>query len=86
MRMGNCTLGCQIWGCVRIAFTERQNVGEDVELANARLIAAAPNLLANLKALWHAVAKYDSIGFEGSELLEVMSDARQAIEDAGDRT
>ncbi len=61
-------------------------ISPEEDLANARLIASAPKLLHNLKALWHAVAKYDGIGQEGSELLEVMSDARQAIEDAGDHT
>jgi hypothetical protein len=32
-----------------------------------------------LKRLWLAVAAYGLIGFEGSQLLEVMSDARAAI-------
>lgn len=40
--IGDCTLGYQIWAKVRIAFTERQNVGAEIEGANARLIAAAP--------------------------------------------
>lgn len=36
-------------------------------------------LLPVLIALWKSVKKYDRIGCEGSELLEVMSDAREAI-------
>lgn len=45
LQFGDCTLGTQIWGQCRIAFTERQNVGAEEEAANARLIAAAPELL-----------------------------------------
>jgi hypothetical protein len=41
---------------------------------------AAPELYAALSALWNAVVKYDRIGFEGSELLEVMWDARGVLE------
>lgn len=48
-RFHDCELGFQIWAKQRIAFTERQNVGADVEAANARLIAAAPELLAACK-------------------------------------
>ena len=36
-------------------------------------------LLEALKRLWLAVKKYDRIGFDGSELLEAMSDARKAV-------
>lgn len=32
-----------------------------------------------LKSLWSAVAKYGQIGHEGSELLEVMSEAREVL-------
>jgi len=52
----DCTFGTQIWGPhVRIGFTERQNVGADEERANARLIAAAPDLLEALKLAQDAV-------------------------------
>lgn len=40
--------------------------------------AAAPDLIAALKALHAEVQKYN-IGHEGSELLEIMSDAQSAI-------
>lgn len=33
-----------------------------------------------LGKLWDAVKKYDRIGFEGSELLEVMSEARHILD------
>lgn len=51
--MGTCTLGTQIWQQMgyRIAFTEGQNVGASTELANARLIAAAPDLYAALESI-----------------------------------
>lgn len=51
LRTGDCELGQQIWGSSRVAFTERQNVGASTELANARLIAAAPDLLEACKAI-----------------------------------
>lgn len=52
IRAGDCILGCQIWSeHWRVAFTEQQNVGTLVELANAYLIAAAPELLEVVKKL-----------------------------------
>jgi hypothetical protein len=43
---------------------------------------AAPLPLAMLERLWEAVKRYDRIGFEGSELLEVMAEAREVIDAA----
>ena len=48
-RIGDSEGTWQIWGSQRICFTESQNVGTDQEEANARLIAASPDLLENLK-------------------------------------
>ena len=48
-------------------------------LARRRLHAAAPALYRTLKALWKQIARYQNIGHEGSELLEVMSDAREIL-------
>lgn len=54
-------------------------------LARRRLNAAAPALYRNLKALWSEVKRYN-IGYEGSELLEIMSDARTSLSRArGDK-
>jgi hypothetical protein len=47
--------------------------------SNAHLIAAAPELYEALESLWTEIAKYPNIGHEGSNLLEVMSDARSAL-------
>jgi hypothetical protein len=58
MRFGDCIIGQQVWAATtRICLVEEQNVGPEQELANARLIAAAPDLLAALK---EAVAHYRS--------------------------
>lgn len=45
LAMGDCVLGKQIWGSnwQRIAFTERQNFGPEVESANAEFIVRAAN-------------------------------------------
>jgi hypothetical protein len=40
---------------------------------------AYAELYESLQALWNEVARYQNIGHEGSELLEVMSDARAAL-------
>jgi hypothetical protein len=47
LRTGDCILHPQIWtgSGARIAFCEEQNVGTETAIANARLIAAAPELL-----------------------------------------
>lgn len=47
--------------------------------ANA-LNAENERLRAALQSLWDAVARYGAIGHEGSELLEVMSDASAVLE------
>jgi len=44
-----------------------------------RLALAVPALVENLDRLWHAVAAYGRIGYEGSELLEAMSEAKAAL-------
>ncbi len=45
-----------------------------------QLHEAAPKLYAALLALWRKVAEYQAIGYEGSELLEIMSDAREVLD------
>jgi hypothetical protein len=40
---------------------------------------AYAELYESLQALWNEVARYQNIGYEGSELLEVMTDARAAL-------
>lgn len=44
----------------------------------AQLFATAPDLIVVLKALYDEIQEYD-IAYEGSELLEIMSDAKRAI-------
>lgn len=56
-----------------------------IRIDDAYLIAAAPDLLEACKAIWGAVVAYQRIGFEGSELLEVMSDVKAAIAKAEGR-
>jgi hypothetical protein len=54
-------------------------------LEDARLIAAAPELYDALEALRSEVERYAirfDLGYEGSNLLEVMSDARAALQKA----
>ena len=48
---------------------------------NAQLISAAPDLYEALESLWTDIQRY-GIGHEGSELLEIMSDARAALKKA----
>ena len=42
----------------------------------AALFASAPTMREALRELWEAVKDYGRIGFEGSRLLEAMSEAR----------
>ena len=58
LRFGDCKLTEQVWGDKRVAFIESQNTGAEVGRENARLIAAAPDLLAACKAalVWVALA------------------------------
>jgi hypothetical protein len=70
-------LGQQVWGEKRIAFTERQNVGTEQELANARLIAAAPDLLVACRELVGAMVQL------GKEHHREVAAALAAIQKAG---
>lgn len=83
MRMGDCLLGQQICGAVRIGFTERQNVGAEEELANARLIAAAPDLLDVLKRL--SSFEFHHQGIAEGPLATILQQAKTAIAKAEDR-
>ncbi len=86
LQLGDCTLGQQVWApTVRVAFTERQNVGLEAEATNAHLIAAAPELRSALEALTNEVMRltlHTQFGHEGSALLEIISDARAALSKA----
>ncbi len=44
-----------------------------------RLAGKAPELYITLRALFAEISKYNRIGFEGSELLELMSEAREML-------
>jgi hypothetical protein len=66
-------------GWVAVAFGPQQNPHAD---GNARLIVTAPRLLAACERLHQAVLAYGSIGYEGSEFLEAMSDAKEALAEA----
>lgn len=56
LRFGDCRLTEQVWGSKRVCFIESQNVGASTALANACLIAAAPELLEACKELREALA------------------------------
>lgn len=67
VRAGNKTIG-SVWG-----------IGEE-DFANTRLIAAAPDLLAALRAL---LSDCERLGFEGRNTASVKQRARAAIASAG---
>ncbi len=70
MRADDCIFGFQIWGpnC-RIAFTEQQNIGPENEAANARLIAAAPELLDACMAVHFLLSHETEEAMEGDDNL-----------------
>lgn len=64
------------------ASVDRRGYVEQAELWQARATQAEARVAGLedvLHRLWSAVAAYGCIGFEGSELLEVMSEAREAL-------
>ena len=59
------------------------SVPDHAGLGNETSHRAEREALEMLRRLWDAVKQYDMIGFEGSRLLEVMSDAHALLDEKG---